>query len=520
MEQLEQLYDLYISNGLLSSEAASLEEFSNASREQQALLFQLGSDAGLFGTTTFEQFGSAFQKKKDIPEPVMVSPSESGSLAQQPPRVSKTPEQILADPSISDEDARRYLGVEAVKAQQERDENRPLDIITTASELQTYDFDQLLPYEQVKVEQLAAKYKTTPQEWLKEVEAKRDEVTDESQLKAFMNRFAKGDRTLGEMLVSLPGTVYTAAATFTDPLFKKISGKEAPPIEDRVAKINEFIGADTLLESLIKEQEYRGKKAELYDREQNVEGGIFENFKKGNVNDGFIQLGNTLFESAPVTLGIMMSSLSGVGLARTAAGATTAMTGTELRAQREENPEQSDFKTLTKAVGLAAAEMVFTTITSGTLGKVYKDIIFKEGVKVGSQTFRKGLIGMYETALKKLGPITQGMAEGIEEVATQVTQNAINGRPIYEGVPDAFIAGFGGGGVYASPIAVNNGRKLINEAVAETKINKILKPTEFNNITTAFENPTIGDLQFDLSKVKRSDVILDKELKKEWSRVK
>jgi len=227
-----------------------------------------------------------------------------------------------------------------------------------------------------------------------------------------------------------------------------------------------------------------------------------------------VQLGNTLFESAPVTLGIMMSSFSGVGLARTAAGATAGMTGTELRAQREENPEQSDFKTLSKAVGLAAAEMVFTTITSGTLGKVYKDIIFKEGVKVGSQTFRKGLIGMYETALKKLGPITQGMAEGIEEVATQVTQNAINGRPIYEGVPDAFIAGFGGGGVYASPIAVNNGRKIINEAVAETKVKQILKPTEFNNITTAFENPTIGDLQFDLSKVKRSDVILDKELKK------
>ena len=30
MEQLEQLYDLYISNGLLSSEAASLDDFSNS----------------------------------------------------------------------------------------------------------------------------------------------------------------------------------------------------------------------------------------------------------------------------------------------------------------------------------------------------------------------------------------------------------------------------------------------------------------------------------------------------------
>ena len=521
MEQLEQLYDLYISDGLLSSESASLEEFSNASREQQTLLFQLGSDAGLFGSTTFKQFGSAFVKKKPTPEPVTVSQLEDGLSGQSVNVIedvttlpTRTPQEILDDPNVSDFEAQTYLGVEADKAQRKRDDERPMDIITTAAELQTYDFNQLLPYEQVKVEQLAAKYKTTPQEWLKEVEAKRDDIADDSQFKAFMNRFAKGDRSLGEMLVSLPGTIYTAAATLTDPLFKKISGKEAPPIEERVANINEFIGTDTLLESLIKEQEYRGKKAAIYDREQNVEGGIVENFQKGNISDGFVQLGNTLFESAPVTLGIMMSSLSGVGLARTAAGATAGMTGTELRTQREENPEQSDFKTLSKAVGLAAAEMVFTTITSGTLGKVYKDIIFKEGVKVGSQTFRKGLIGMYETALKKLGPITQGMAEGIEEVATQVTQNAINGRPIYEGVPDAFIAGFGGGGVYASPIAVNNGRKIINEAVAETKVKQILKPTEFNNITTAFENPTIGDLQFDLSKVKRSDVILDKELKK------
>ena len=76
-----------------------------------------------------------------------------------------------------------------------------MDIITTAAELQTYNFDQLLPYEQVKVEQLAAKYKTTPQEWLKEVEAKRDDIADDSQIKAFMNRFAKGDRSLGEMLL-------------------------------------------------------------------------------------------------------------------------------------------------------------------------------------------------------------------------------------------------------------------------------------------------------------------------------
>ena len=520
MEQLEKLYNLYLESDLIS-DAVSLEQFKNSNREQQAGLYELGTQAGLFGTTTFSQFGSAFVKKKPIPEPATGSPSGDGLSGQSLNVIedittlpTRTPQEILDDPNVSDFEAQTYLGVEADKAQRKRDKERPLDIITTAAELQTYDFDQLLPYEQVKVEQLANKYKTTPEEWLKEVETKRDDVADDSFLKAIGNTFQRGDKTLGEYLVSIPGTLYTAAATVTDPLFKAISGKESTPIEDRVKIINEKLGVDTLLESLIKEQEYRGKKSEIYKRENEIEAGIVSNFRGGNTADGFKQLAFTLAESAPVTLGIMMSSLSGVGLAKTAAGATVAMTGGELRGQREENPEQSDFKTLTKAVGLAAAEMVFTTFTSGSLGKVYKEIIFKEGVKAGSQTFKKGLVSMYESALKKYGPVTSSLGEGIEEVATQVTQNAINGRPLYEGVPDAFTAGFAGGAAYGSPIAINNGRALVNEAVAQTKINNILKPSEFNNMSTAFENPTIGDLQFDLSKVKRSDVILDKELKK------
>jgi len=520
MEQLEQLYNLYLESELIS-DAVSLEEFKDSNREQQAGLYELGTKSGLFGTTTFQEFGSAFVKKKPTPETVTVSSSEDGLSGQSVNVIedvttlpTRTPQEILDDPNVSDFEAQTYLGVEADKAQRKRDKDRPLDIITTANELQTYDFDQLLPYEQVKVEQLANKYKTTPEEWLKEVEAKRDDIADDSFLKAVGNTFQIGDKTLGEYLVSIPGTLYTAAATVTDPLFKAISGKESTPIEERVKIINEKLGVDTLLESLIKEQEYRGKKSEIYKRENEIEAGIVSNFRGGNIADGFKQLAFTLAESAPITLGIMMSSLSGVGLAKTATGATVAMTGGELRTQREENPEQSDFETLTKAVGLAAAEMVFTTFTSGSIGKVYKEIIFKEGVKTGSQTFKKGLVSMYESALKKYGPVTSSLGEGIEEVATQVTQNAINGRPLYEGVPDAFTAGVAGGAAYGSPIAINNGTALVNEAVAKTKINNILKPSEFNNMSTAFENPTIGDLQFDLSKVKRSDIILDKELKK------
>ena len=97
----------------------------------------------------------------------------------------------------------------------------------------------------------------------------------------------------------------------------------------------------------------------------------------------------------------MAASASGVGLIPLAAGATAVMTGPELRAQKEQFPEQSDFTNVMKAIGMAGAEMVFSTISQGTLGKVYKDIIFRQRAEAGRKTFRNGLISMYEQLLKK-----------------------------------------------------------------------------------------------------------------------
>ena len=51
----------------------------------------------------------------------------------------------------------------------------------------------------------------------------------------------------------------------------------------------------------------------------------------------------------------------------------------EFERLREENPGASEFDLTVKAIGLAGAETVFSAIGSGTLGKVYKDILLKEG---------------------------------------------------------------------------------------------------------------------------------------------
>jgi len=215
----------------------------------------------------------------------------------------------------------------------------------------------------------------------------------------------------------------------------------------------EFGITNPLLEFYQKESEKLGKEQTIWNNENYDTQGIYENFKKGNWSDGFKQLGSGLAESAPVSIGMMAGGAS-TSIPRLAAGSTPMFVGPELERLREENPGASEFDLTVKAIGLAGAETVFSAIGSGTLGKVYKDILLKEGRQQGQKVFRNGLIEMYEQALKKAGAPAGALGEGIEEVATQITQNMINGKDPFEGVNDAFIQGVGGGATYAGPINV------------------------------------------------------------------
>ena len=57
-DKIKQLYDLYVSNGLIKS--VDFNTFSSASEEQRSQLYNLGRDNGLFQTTDFNTFNSAF----------------------------------------------------------------------------------------------------------------------------------------------------------------------------------------------------------------------------------------------------------------------------------------------------------------------------------------------------------------------------------------------------------------------------------------------------------------------------
>ena len=118
---------------------------------------------------------------------------------------------------------------------------------------------------------------------------------------------------------------------------------------------------------------------------------------------------------------------------------------------------------------------------------------------------------MYETAIKKYGAIAGTLGEGIEEVATQITQNLIKGKDPFEGVPDAFLLGVGGGGLYTSPVNISQAVANVKSGITNRKIDNILTKNNLVSINEAFDGLDVGDgiqgitpVQMDLLKVKGS----------------
>ena len=445
----------------------------------------------------------------------MELPSEDGSLElpkEKPfrPEFSKTG-QILNKPK------------EKTKPKAEKKEK---DIINEIF------MDKSLPrnYEELQEEQLklleekAASILINPSE--SEIKLKSVELFDKAQQKIinieessgalrFLEGLDKGAAYLGEAIASIPETVIDIIGL---PLKGLVELGVLPENTATTAEeLKEGLGiTNPVLDFFIKEQEKSTRQLDIYDKKRFETTSPVENFQKGNYYDGFVTMGNAIGESAGVSISFMYGGAT-KGFAKTAKFMTAALTGTELREQREQNPEQTELENISKSIALAGAESFFSAITQGSLGKVYKDIILGQGEKVGKETFRRGLITMYETALKKYGVAIAPVGEGIEEVATQITQNIINGNPVFQGVADAFVIGIGSGGVYGAPITVAQASQGVSNAITRSKMNNILKDTSGpQNVKETFKlfnsEKNASKEKIKIASLKNADVILKQDL--------
>lgn len=315
---------------------------------------------------------------------------------------------------------------------------------------------------------------------------KSNDSNDDSYWTELWRNLETGSAQLGASFASLPETIYNifalpqnalAAATGAD------IGTTADKFKDEIGVQNKVLDFYTEATDKLR------KESQSYNEVNYESSSISENIKLGNYGDAFALLGSGITTSAPTSLSFVVGGAATKSAGQLAAITTPLFVEENLQELRENNPEMEEAEAMFKAMGMAGAETVFSSIGTGTIGKVYKDIVMKEGVEQGGKIFKNGLIDSYTQALKKYGSVSAALGEGVEEAATTITQNMIQGKPAMENVTDSFIQGVGSGTVFGLPITVNNAKDRIEESFERSRIYKVVDETNYVGITDVFKNP-------------------------------
>ena len=350
------------------------------------------------------------------------------------------------------------------------------------------------------------------QQPIEEITPKKKEK--ESYLSNLGTSIISGINDVNKIITSIPETIYNV---FSIPQ-NAIAYATGLDISTNSDKFKNKVGIKNPVLDYYKEE---GKKLEKeissFNQDRYKTSSIYENVKDGNYQDAFELLGSGIARSAPTSIAMMAGGAT-LSTAELATASTAAFYDQNLEQIQEENPDNSDIENNIKALGMAAAESVFSSIGEGQIGAVYRDIIRKEGAEVGKQVFKDGLVQMYKGALEKYGVPVGLLGEGIEESSTQITQNMISGKPAFDGAADAFILGGGSGVMFTAPISLKNAKDRIKNKIIEVddkkKINTILEDSEetFSKVFDVSKDSEINQKQLSIASLEKSRDLLVKDL--------
>lgn len=298
------------------------------------------------------------------------------------------------------------------------------------------------------------------------------------------DRIIRGMNTLNYNLAKTPEFVYNLAAMPQNIIAEQF---DVPSLAVSAEKVKKDLGIENNVAEYYKEQ--INQLAALDDKYMGANGSVTELAKQGKYIDAAKLLGEQIAESLPTTAAIAVTG--GLGASPTAitlgGGTVFGAAKYDEIADREDLTE-SEKASISFATGLT--EGLFENLGTGNIGRIVKDAISKQGVEQGKQVAKEMFVTAYKDALKKYMPVSGALQEGIEEAATQFSQNAIDiytgvdpQKKLTDGLIDAFAVGTGSGLVISSPALLSKKR---NKQVEE-------KQAEVDEIDSELSNPNISD---------------------------
>lgn len=349
---------------------------------------------------------------------------------------------------------------------------------------------------------------------VKAIQKQKEFGDRESYWDNILNNINLGANSFDKMVASIPETAINILATPGNAI-AYLTGLD---IATNADKIKEQFGIrNPVLDWLNEEEKTTQEKVAKFNKENYSTSGVAENIANGNYGDAFELIGSGIAQSLPVSLAMMYGGATLTPMQLVGAG-TVGFYGENAKQLGEEDPNMPEIEKTLKALGMASAETVFSAIGTGTIGQVYRDLVKKEGADVAKDVLQSGLAQTYKKAIEKYGVPVGLVGEGIEEAATQITQNVISGKPAFQGAADAFIIGAGSGAAFTAPVsgikAVNYISDKVEKYDTKVKIENIVKE-KGTTLDKLFNVPVADDItvdQVEIANMGKSRDLLLKDL--------
>lgn len=271
---------------------------------------------------------------------------------------------------------------------------------------------------------------------------------------------ARGSARLGSMLAKTPALIYDLAAQATDAIVNTTS-----------KGINAAIGTDLKTDYETTSEKFaqelglpENKIAKYYDEKvkksqeisaQKYDKGITDYFGAGEYKKGFGLIANSVAESAPITISLLLGNAAGVPTTASILGGGTVFAADKKAELDREAPNMDHDTKMSIALSNGLFEGIFEQFGITRLAGLTKNVIAKEGKDAALRIAEEGFKDVYKPIAKKyLGVAAE---ESISEAATQFAQNAVDKYSGYKpeldimhGVVDAGIVGLAAGSGYSA----------------------------------------------------------------------